>query len=65
MARHHRERIIQKKKRLFDAVWWGGYTQPLGTLAKHSTHHRKCEICHYREYDRAKEKEQYRNDVGL
>lgn len=49
MTRHHRERIIKKKKKQLDAIWingWEGQTNnDLGRLAKHSWHHHACSMC--------------------
>ena len=71
--RAHRERIIKKKKKLLDSIWYGGYTgeyarypspnpPPLGKLAKHSTHHHSCSMCSER-YNRAHEKKLYQGIV--
>lgn len=58
MARHHRERVIKRRQKLFDVIWHGGYQDTPGTLAKFSAHHHECYFCKQR-FNRNAEKQRY------
>lgn len=61
MARHHRERVIARRQKLFTVIWgWDKHKTTPGTLSKYSAHHHYCFMCSYDgEYNRAKEKQAY------
>jgi hypothetical protein len=68
MVRHHRERIIKKRKKFLDGIWSGGWFgregvehpgRELGRLTKYAWHHHHCGMC-TQKWDRASDEAKFK-----
>lgn len=62
MIRHHRQRIIAKRRELFSSINYNNYVPE--HLAKYSGHSHSCDYCS-RRYERSKAKYDWKQDPNV